>query len=184
MPDINNAQGGLLAGGGGAVPAAAPESAAPASSGVDPQMQEAYDKVVMAGMKILFENKKTSKGIVSRLKADKDKPAKALSDTAAILMIQLDQQAGGKIPEEVILPAAIELLEQTSELADSLGLFPIDDAVLNRAGQLMVANLAEQYGTTPEDIQEMMGSVNEQELQMIEQEQGNFTRKQPPQEQV
>jgi hypothetical protein len=182
MPDINDVQntGGALAGGGG-IPTA---PAAPASSGVNPQQQEAYDNVVMAGMKILFENKKTSEGIVKRLKADKDKPAKALADTAAMLMLQLDQQAKGEIPEEVILPAAIELLEQTSELADSMGLFPIDDAVLNRAGQLMVTNLAEQYGTTPEDIQELMGTMNEQELQVIEQEQGNFMRKQPPQEQV
>ena len=169
MPNINDTQntGGFLAGAGGGIPAPNPESATIESSNVDSNLQDVYDNVVLAGMKVLFDNKKTNEGIVERLTADKANPAKALSDTAAMLMIQLDQQAGGSIPEEVILPAAIELLEQTSELADSLGLFLIDDAVLNRAGQLMVTNLAEQYGTTPEEVHELMGTMNEQELQMI-----------------
>lgn len=146
------------------------------------ESQEAYDRVVMAGMKVLFEDEKTKTGIVERLKADSSNPAKSLADTTAMLMIQLDRQSGGNIPEDVILPAAIELLEQTSDLADSLGVFPVDEAVMNHAAQLMVVSLGEEYGVSPEDVNALMESTSPEELQQIEEQQGNYARKQPPKE--
>ena len=158
------------------------QAAAPESSELTPEQQGQYDKVVMAGMKILFDDEKMSKSIVTRMKSDSKNPAKALAETVSMLVIQLDKQSGDKIPEEIILPAATELLEQTAELADSLKLFPIDDAVLNRAGQMMVQILAENYGATPEDAEQLMANVPPEELKRIEEEQGNFASKQPPQE--
>ena len=146
------------------------------------EQQDQYDNIIMAGMKVLFEDEKMSSNIVSRMKADSKNPAKALSDTVSMLVIQLDKQSGDQIDEELILPVATELLEQTAELADSLKLFPIDDAVLNFAAQLMVKNLSENYGATPEDAQELMNSVSPEQLKQIEEEQGNYARKQPPQE--
>lgn len=147
---------------------------------VSGEEQDQYDRVVMAGMKVMFENETTRNQIADRLKADKEHPAKSLADTASMLMIQLDQQTDGNIPETVILPAAVELLEQLSDFADSLDIFPIDEAVMNHAGQLMVTSLGEQYGVEPEDIQALMDSTSPEQLKQIEEEQGNFARKQPP----
>lgn len=149
---------------------------------VSVESQDAYDRVVMAGMKVLFEDEKANSSIVERLKSDDKNPAKSLADTTAMLIIQLDKQSGGKIPEDVILPAAIELLEQTSELADSLGIFPVDEAVMNHAAQLMVVSLGEEYGVSPEDVQALMESTSTEELQQVEVQQGEYARKQPPQE--
>lgn len=149
-------------------------------SEADGAEQDQYDRVVMAGMKIMFDNDKTRDKIEKRLEADKGNPAKTLSDTAAMIMVQLDQQTGGEIAETVVLPAATEILEQLSEFADSLGMFEIDDAVLNRAGQLLVENLSEQYGVGPEDAQALMASFSPEQLKQVEEEQGNFARKQPP----
>lgn len=148
------------------------------------ESQDAYERVVMAGMKVLYEDEKTRGQIIERLKADAGNPAKTLADTVSMLMIQLDRQAGGKIPEDVIVPAAVELLEQTSELAESLDIVPIDDAVMNHAAQLMMVSIAEEYGTEPEEIQEVMDSMGTDELRLIEEEQGNFARKQPSQGKV
>lgn len=141
--------------------------------------QDAYDRVVIAGMKVMYENEKTKKNITDRLKADIDNPAKTLADTTSMLMIQLEQQANGAIPEGVIWPAAVELLAQMSELAESMDLFPVDDAVRNYAEQLMAVSLGEEYGTQPEEIQELMQSVPPEVLKQIEEEQGNYARKQP-----
>jgi hypothetical protein len=146
---------------------------------VDAEEQDYYDRVIMSGMRVLFEDDATRNKIVGRLKADKGQPAKTLADTTAMLMIQLDQKANGEIPETVILPAATEMLEQVAGLADSLNLFPIDDAVLNHAAQLMVMSLGEQYGVEPEDLEELLTSVNPEQLQQIVDQQGNFARKQP-----
>lgn len=149
---------------------------------VSGEEQDAYDKVVMAGMTVLFENETSKAQIVERLKADADNPAKSLADTTAMLMIQLDQQSGGNIPETVILPAAVELLEQASELADSLQIFPVDEAVMNHAAQLMVVSLGEEYGVEPEEINELMNSIDSGSLKQIEEQQGAYARKQPPRE--
>ncbi len=147
----------------------------PASS----EDQDYYERVVMSGMRLIFENEATKNKIVDRLNADKDHPAKALADTASILMIQIDQKIKGAIPETVVLPAAVELLEQIAGLADSLKMFPIDDAVLNHAAQLMIQSLGEEYGVQPEDIEALMASMRPDQLKQIEDAQGNFARKQP-----
>ena len=84
---------------------------------VSPEEQDAYDKVIMAAMKVLFENEETNNTIIKQLKAGAKTPAKALADVATMLIVQLDQQSGGKIPETVILPASGEILEQVSDLA-------------------------------------------------------------------
>jgi hypothetical protein len=187
-----NEEGGFLARAG--APAESPVDQQPmqqpseaASSGfqqeeVSGEEQDAYDRVVMAGMKVMFENDDTREKIEKRLEADKQHPAKTLADTASMIMVQLDKQSGEGIPETVILPAAIEILEQLMEFADSIGVFPIDDAVMNHAGQLMVNSLGEQYGVEPEDLQAMMEGVDPAQLKQIEEEQGNFARKQPPME--
>ena len=189
MPDLNAQGGGILAQTGARAQPGQEQPTATAPIGPDDgvasaESQDIYDRVVIAGMKILFEDEKSKEAVVSRLKAESNSPAKALADTVAMLMIQLDRQAEGQIPEDVIIPAATELLEQTAELAESLDLMPIDDAVLNHAAQLMMVSLGEEYGTEPEEIQQLMGSMSTGEMQQIEQEQGNFARKQPPQEAV
>ncbi len=145
-----------------------------------PEEQDFYERIVLAGDKIIFGDEKARESIVKKLKLDAKEPAKSLADATALLMIQLDDQTGGTIPETVILPAAAELLEHVTELADSLELFPIDDAVVNRAGQIMVSHLSEAYGMKPEDLQSMVDSVPPEAAQQIVQEQGNFANKQPP----
>jgi hypothetical protein len=152
------------------------------SQGIEPanaEEQEYYNRVVMASMRVVFESDKSRETIVKRLKAQKDQPAKSLADTASILMIQLDQKVDNKIPETVVIPAAVEMLEQVASLADSLNLYPIDDAVLNHAAQLMIQSLGEHYGVQPEEIQQMLDGMDPEALQQIVDQQGNFARKQP-----
>jgi hypothetical protein len=142
--------------------------------------QDAYEQVVMTGMKVLFDEESTQKEIIEQLKAGGNNPAKSISDVSTMIITQLDKRSGGSIPETVILPAAAEILEQVSELAESADLFPVDEAVMAHAAQLMVVDLAEEYGVNQDEIQEMLNSTDQAELKQIEDEQGNFARKQPP----
>ena len=155
---------------------------APGSQEASREDQDAYDRFAMAGLKILYEDKKASSAVVKKLKIDSKEPAKALADTVAMIIVQLDQQSGGKMPEDIILPVATELLEQTAELADSLKLFPVDEAVLNHAGQLMVTILGEEYGADQEEIASYMESLDPEYVRQIGETQGNFANKQPPSE--
>ena len=185
MADIQNTTNSLASAGAGQAPAA--PSDREMTQGTEqstPEEQDFYERIVLAGDKIIFGDEKARSAIVKKLKVDAKEPAKALADATSLLIIQLDEQTGSTIPEAVVLPAATELLEHMAELADSLGLFPIDDAVANHAGQIMVGNLSEAYGMTPEDMQAMVDSVPPEAAQQIAAEQGNFANKQPPQEGV
>lgn len=155
---------------------------APGSENATAEDQDSYDRFAMAGLKIIYENKQSNGALVKKLKLDAKQPAKALADTVSMLVIQLDQKSGGKMPEDVILPVATELLEQMSELADSLKLFPVDEAVMNHAGQLMVTTLGEEYGADQEEIEAYMASLDPKYVQQVGETQGNFANKQPPAE--
>jgi len=143
------------------------------------QEQEAYNKVVMSAMTIMFENERTKTGIVEMLRNKAKKPAERLADISFMMIMQLEQKSGGQIPEDVILPASIEILEQLSDLADSVQAFPVDEAVMNHAGQLLVVRLGEEYGVDREELQSLLGSVDQVTLQQIGAEQETYAAKQP-----
>jgi predicted Zn-dependent protease with MMP-like domain len=147
---------------------------------VSGEEQDYYDRVVTAGMHLLYGNEKTSANFEERLKAGKATPAQTLADTASLIIIQLDKKQNDEIPETVILPAATEILEHVIEFADSIKAFPIDAAVQNRAGQLMVMELGDYYGVSDEDIQELLDTMNPDMVSAAVEEQDNFARKQPP----
>jgi hypothetical protein len=128
-----------------------------------PQEQNAYERVVMAGMKVLYDNS-THPGIMNMLTKSASDPAKALADTVSMIMLQLDKKSGGKIPEMVILPAAAELLGDVAELASKAGVFTVDENTATKAMQLMVMSLAENYGVQPEDVQALMQSFPPDEI--------------------
>jgi len=144
--------------------------------------QEAYDRVVLAAIKLIFEEGQAKDGIIQRLKADSQKPAQSIADVSSMIVTQLDEQSGGQIPESVILPASIEILEQVSELSNSMNIFPVDEAVMNHAAQLMMVNLGDEYGVEQSEIQAMIESTPEDQLKQVEAQQGEYARKQPPQE--
>jgi len=149
------------------------------AANVDQVEQDAYNRVVMAGMKMIFENEKSQQAIAQMLKSPGVAAAEKLSNAAFTVLTQLDEQSGGQIPEDVILPASGEILEHISELADSIKAFPVDPAVMNHAGQLLVVRLGEEYGADQADIQEFMQSIDPQTLQAVGAEQDNYANKQP-----
>ncbi len=182
-----NNQGSLASqGAGGAVPQGAPaddgRELTQGTEAATPEEQDAYERIVLAGDEILFGSSEAREALVKKMTLDAPKPAEALANATALLVLKLDEQSGGQIPEAIILPVAAELLEHVGELAESLKLFPIDEAVGNHAAQLMVGHLAEAYGMTEEEIAGMVNSVPPEAQQQIAREQGEYALKQPPTE--
>ena len=152
----------------------------PGSEQATEKEQADKDNVVMAGMTMLFENEETSDQAVEMLKARADNPAQAIADYTMFLMDELDKQSGGTIPEEVILPAAGELLENVSQLANDADVFPVDQAVMSLAMQLLMEPLATAFGGDPAELVEIMQGIDSQTMQQIGEEQELYASKQPP----
>lgn len=124
-----------------------------------PEEQDAYARVVLAGSEILF-GEKTHQSIVAMLKNQASNPAKALAEVAVLLVKQIDEKSGGTVPETVILAPAAEFIEQAGTIAVEAGLFPVDEAVLNRAVQIALEELAVEYDVTPEDLKAFLDGLD------------------------
>jgi len=146
---------------------------------VNQSEQEAYNRVVMAGMKMIFENEQSQQGLIGMLKTPGAAAAEKLANASFMIITQLDEKSGGQIPEDVVLPASVEILEHMSELADSVKAFPVDPAVMNHAGQLLIVRMGEEYGVEPEDLEELMSSIDPQTMQAVGVEQESYANKQP-----
>ena len=107
--------------------------------------QENYKKVVLAGLKILYSDE-THQGVMKLLQSAADEgPAVAIASVAAMVITQLDDKAGGKIPEDVILPAAAEILTEVARLASAAGVFEVDESVIKEAMTQLTQVLAMKY---------------------------------------
>jgi hypothetical protein len=156
-----NAQQGLLSGGGGEEQ----RTAADGSEGnVTPEEQEAYDRVVMAAQSIIYDEEQ-SQNIVKMLKKNPANPGEAVGDTTAMLIQQIDEKSGGQIPEEVILPAAFEVMSDLIEMGEESGALDMGgeqdyvSAWHATVGQVMTA-----YGATQEDIETLMAEYGEDDV--------------------
>lgn len=153
--------------------AAPQEESAEFGQEATPEEQQAYEKVILAASEVLYDPK-TSPKVIQMLQAGAEQPDKAIANAAVLVMTQLDDQSGGTIPEEVILPAATEVAELVAELGQKQGIFQVDDAVLKKAGHAMLMSLAEQYEIDPAELQPLLESMPKEELDRMYQEQNVY----------
>ena len=147
----------------------------PGSEEATAEEQAAYEQVVIAGQKILFEDPNTKRGIVNMLKAGAQDPTDAIASAAVHIIGQLDTMSQGTIPEVVILPAAAAMVEEIAEISNAHTQLPeIDHKMLNQATQKMVVKLAEEYGTDPTEIQAALDTVPPEQMDAIMKEQGQY----------
>lgn len=148
---------------------AVPEEETPTEAQVDssddqasPEDDENVERIVIAAQEVLYDDQ-THPGIMKMLAAGKDNPAKALSDITLTIIDQLDEQAGGEIPEEAILPAAVELLTLVAELAQKSGTFNADEQVQGESIGHLFAGMEERGWIDEDDKQQIQQMLAEQE---------------------
>jgi len=159
-----------------AAPTEPQEEGEPAS----PEEQEAYDKVVSAGSEVLH-GEQTNPEIMSILESGRDNPGEALADVAMMIIGQIDEQSGGKIPEGIIIPAADDILSQAGELAEVAGLFKWDESTKGSAAQSLWKKAGEKYDFDPQEIQELIDSMGKDEIEGIRSKQDQIAQGSPQQ---
>lgn len=141
------------------------------SDAVTPEMQKNYDKLVMAGMKVIYDQS-THASIINMLRSGE--PSEALANAVTTIILQLDKQSGGKIPEEIILPSSAELLGDLAELASKAGVFQVSEQIAAKAMQLLIISLGEHYGVDPKDVQQLMQSIPPDQIKAMVSQQSQF----------
>lgn len=138
---------------------------------VSEEEQASYDKVVTAAQSLIYDEKNTEG--VQQMLANSQDPGEALGSAAAHIVTMLDEQSGGKIPEEVIIPAATEIMDMLVEFGEATGaLPPLDEAAQTRAMNQMIGALAEEYEVDAAGVEEVMRGMGQDELQQMGQQAG------------
>ncbi|NBV88392.1 MAG: hypothetical protein EBR88_02605 [Betaproteobacteria bacterium] len=124
------------------------------------ELQEAYERVVLAGMKLLF-SKETNKAVIGVLQAQDGDLAERLGKSIAGLLAELYRTSNQSMPPQVIIPAGVELLMQAADFIRKSKLEPINNKVIGDSMDVMVTTVLQMFKLDPGKI-----------VQFVDQQQG------------
>lgn len=127
--------------------------------------EAAMSSLLNAAMAAIYSDQSHSK-IMDTLKQG-SRPDQALADVAVAIVMQLDQQSGGKVPETVILPGTMAILAMLAEVAQASGLFEADEQTLLAAGQQATLSLLREYGVNPQDVQALAQQLGPEQVKSL-----------------
>lgn len=153
----------------GANPADSTDDAQTGGEPATPAEEQAMASVLNAALAVLY-GEQSHDQILQTLKSG-SRPDTALADVASSLMLELDTQAKGQVPETVILPAAMAILSLLAELAQAAGVFEVDDNVLAMAAQQTTLTLMQEYGANPQDVQALIQQLGPDQVKAMVAEQ-------------
>lgn len=138
---------------------------------VPPEMRKAYDRIVLAGMKVMF-SQQTHQMAMKSLEGDgpiEQRLAKGVSD----LMLVLWKQSNGTMPPQLVFPAAIELMLEAIDFLNESGAEQVSEQQIGESIRQLIGTLMEKF------------KINEASVKqgMTQQEQGAAVAgAEPPQE--
>ncbi len=120
-----------------------------------PDMQEAYDRVVLAGMKIMF-SPETSEMAMNVIAGDGPIDER-LGEGIATLMGTMVKQSNNTMPPQLVIPAGVELLVAAGDYLKQSGAEPITDDDIGGALAVFSAKVLEAAGAKdPETLKQML----------------------------
>lgn len=135
-----------------------------------PELQEAYDRVVLAGMKIMF-TKDSHKLMLKELQ--KPGPVgQKLGQGIAGLMLILVKESNNSIPPAVLIPAGIQLMMQAVDFMRQTDMEKVTNQDIGDGMELMIMTLMEKFGASPEKVQQMLNQFDNQNVQAAAQQMG------------
>lgn len=140
-------------------PTEAPDEAPDAE--MDPKLQDAYERVVIAAGKVLYESP-THEQIMQMLTSGPDVEGN-VAEAVTTVLLQLYEKSRGTMPGEVILPAAAEVIGMALELLEAAGVQGADKADPQRIFQMIIQKFIQKGAVDPQEAQEFLDSVPEEE---------------------
>ena len=150
--------------------ASPPDESGLSGTSEDGAMDENTEKVVLAGQKLIYSDDYNDT-ILESLKNGADDAPEAIAHATFVAMQALDEASGGKLPEDAIVPAAIKLLEEVAIIGKESGTVQVDGNTLPQAQQRLVAMAIEAGIIDPQDIQDLIESMDPAEVESMRAEQ-------------
>jgi hypothetical protein len=117
---------------------------------VPKNFQEAFTKVVKAGMKVMF-SEQTHQFMIEELQQEGDL-AQRIGEAISGLMLLLYQKSNNTMPGEVVIPAGVYLLGQGADFLEKVTGEEITPDILAGAMQVMIETLSTKFGVDPKKL--------------------------------
>jgi hypothetical protein len=127
-----------------------------------PKLQSAYDRVVLAGMKIMF-SEKTNKVVMKQMQGP-GPLSERLGMGIAGLMATLFKESNKTIPPAVIIPAGVYLLAQAADFLKKTQIENIDDKAIGVAMQIFVEITIKMFGGDAEKVYGILNGFSNQNV--------------------
>lgn len=135
-----------------------------------PELQQAYERVVIAGMKVMF-SKETHQLMLKEF--ERGGPlSERLGNGIAGLMLLLFTKSNQTIPPQVMIPAGVNLLMQAVDFIRAAQLEPIKNADVGAAMQIMIATLLEKFGVSNDKLMSLVDAYDQGGIDAAKQQLG------------
>jgi hypothetical protein len=115
-----------------------------------PQLQEAYERVLLAGLKVMFD--KQTHELALRQLAGEGPVAERLGKAIAGLLVLLFKQSNETMPPQVIIPAGTSLLVRAADFLNQSGVEAVSQEDLGEAMAVMVEAVLTKFGVDPQQL--------------------------------
>ena len=129
------------------------QAEAKVEAGIKPQFKEAYQRIVIAGMKVAFDPS-THGSIVDGLRQSKN-PIHDVAVGTVGMLILLSQQSKGTMPVPAMVPAGMTLLINGLDYLEKTNVLKVDANMLGDATNIYITTLMPKIGITPQKMQQI-----------------------------
>ena len=136
---------------------------------IPPELQNAYERVVVAGMKVMF-SKETNKYVLKALESEGSN-AQKLGTGVAELMLMLFTQSNKTMPPQVLIPAGTELVVQAADFVKQSGLMDVTNQDIGDGIQVMISIVLKAFGADPQKLFQKIGQFDASQIPQMTQQQ-------------
>lgn len=128
-----------------------------------PNLQEAYNRVVLAGKKVIFDEK-TNQFVLDAIKGEGSLGIR-LGKGIATLMMLLYKESQETMPPALIVPAGVCLLGEAADFIREGNIEPVNNQVVAEAIQVFVEAIIQSFGGDPNKMYALFDQFEKEQSQ-------------------
>lgn len=135
-----------------------------------PELQEAYERVVLAGMKVMF-SKETNQLFLDELDNEGETSEK-LGRGIAGLMLMLFKESNQTMPPAVIIPAGMDLMMQAVDFVRKAGLAEVTNQDIGDAMEIFIGTIISKFGGNTQKMYQLVNNFDRNKIEAAAQQMG------------
>ena len=124
-----------------------------AEAKVEPKYRNAFERIVAAGMKVMYSEQSNS--LLTDQLSKPGEPATNVGDGVGKLMGILWSEGKGTLPMQAMMPAAVVLVCEALDFMEKAGKVQVTPDMIADATKECMSVVLQGFGVTPEKLQQM-----------------------------